>query len=176
MLSERMNVDGADETMRRNAACVLEVLAGLRSPEEAARTLGVSVPTYYNLEARALHGLLHGCRTESPGRKLALEKKVRVAEARAAELERQLQRYRAVLRNARRAARILGPDGDGDVADGVGRTPRIRATRAIDALRDALPPPVNASGDAADDAAAEIRDDAPASGRRTRARRSSRSE
>ena len=138
LLSEQMDVDKADEQMRRQAACVLEVLAGLRSPEEAARVIGVSVPTYYNLEARALRGLLHGCRVESPGRRMSVEKRLAESEQRAAELERQLQRYRSVLRNARRAARILGEGGESLAADAEPevrrRKPRVRARRAIEAL------------------------------------------
>lgn len=137
LLAEQMDVAKADEQMRREAACVLEVLAGLRSPEEAAKVIGVSVPTYYNLEAKALKGLLHGCRTESPGRRMALEKRVAEAEQRAAELERQLRRYRSVLRNARRAAQILGDSDESQETgseSGSRRTPRVRARRAIEAL------------------------------------------
>src|SRR5436190_1278627 len=43
------------------AACVLEVLAGVRTPAEAAGELGVSLPRYYQLEQRALQGLVQGC-------------------------------------------------------------------------------------------------------------------
>ena len=138
LLGEQMDVEKADQQMRREAACVLEVLAGLRTPEEAAKVIGVSVPTYYNLEARALKGLLHGCRTESPGRRLALEKGGAESEQRCEELERQLQRYRSVLRNARRAAQILGESDEsqatGSESGRTRRKPRVRATRAIDAL------------------------------------------
>jgi hypothetical protein len=134
VLSEHMDVERATPETRRHAACVLEVLAGLRTPEEAACVLGISMPTYYNLEARALRGLLHGCHTESPGRKLALEKRLKDAQARVVELERQLQRYRAVLRNARRAAEILGPDSPAKASETPSRAPRVRALRAIEAL------------------------------------------
>ena len=51
---------GSREALRL-AACVLEVLAGLRGPTEAAGALGVSLARYYQLEQRALAGLVRGC-------------------------------------------------------------------------------------------------------------------
>src|SRR5262245_46973656 len=62
--------DGSREA-RRVAACVLEVLSGLRSPTEGAAELGVSVARYYQLEQRALAGLLRGCEPPRRGRAAA---------------------------------------------------------------------------------------------------------
>ena len=45
---------------KRKAAAVLEVLAGLRTPQQAAEGLAISLPGYYQLEGRALKGLLEG--------------------------------------------------------------------------------------------------------------------
>jgi len=127
---------------RKQAACVLEVLAGVRTPEQAAQALGVSVPTYYNLETRALRGLVHGCTPEPPGRKSALQKRLRESEARYAQLERQLQRYQALLRSAQRTAAlppVATPRRDADAKSGGrkrrSRKPRVRALRAIEALQ-----------------------------------------
>src|SRR5947209_17562740 len=55
---------------RQRAAAILEVLAGARSPTEAAQALGVSLPRYYLLEARALGGLLAACEPQPPGRQV----------------------------------------------------------------------------------------------------------
>ena len=52
----------------RVAACVLEVLAGVRTPAEAAGELAVSLPRYYQLEQRALQGLVRGCEPPPRGR------------------------------------------------------------------------------------------------------------
>ena len=41
------------------AAAILEVLAGARTPTEAALALNLSVPRYYQLETQALRGLVH---------------------------------------------------------------------------------------------------------------------
>src|SRR5262249_22422485 len=53
---------------KRLAAAILEVLAGARTPAQAAAALGVSLPRYYHLESRALHGLLAACEPKPKGR------------------------------------------------------------------------------------------------------------
>src|SRR4051812_10705900 len=52
---------------RRLAAAVLEVLAGLRGPAEAAQVLGISLARYYQVERRALDGLVAGCEPRRRG-------------------------------------------------------------------------------------------------------------
>ena len=145
LLSQAMDIDRVSIESRKQASRVLEVLAGVRTPEDAASALGISVPTYYHLEMRALRGLVHACTPEPPGRKQALGRQVREAEARSVELERQVQRYRALLRSAQRAAGVLAespeaPKGKGRTAADKRkkpRQPRVRALRAIDALTSA---------------------------------------
>src|ERR1700746_3090693 len=60
---------GRDHTpeTRRVAAAVLEVLAGARTPTEAAQALGGSVPRYSQIESGALHSLLDGCAAKPRG-------------------------------------------------------------------------------------------------------------
>ena len=53
---------------RRLAAVILDVLAGSRTPPQAAEALGVSLPRYYQLEARALGGLVAACESRPRGR------------------------------------------------------------------------------------------------------------
>src|SRR5690349_19115081 len=48
---------GASADVRRLAAAVLEVLAGARTPAEAAAALGLTLPRYYHVEGQALRGL-----------------------------------------------------------------------------------------------------------------------
>ena len=52
---------------KRLAAAILEVLAGVRTPAEAAQALSIPLPRYYHLEVRALHGLLTGCEPRPRG-------------------------------------------------------------------------------------------------------------
>lgn len=146
MLADGMDVDRVPAESRRQAAVVLEVLAGLRSPEEAAEALAISAPTYYNLETRALRGLVHGCTPEPPGRKMALEKQLREARDEHRALQQQLQRYRALLRTTQRAGEMLvetpakssktkATSGRKKVGSRKPRKPRVRAMRAIEALQ-----------------------------------------
>ena len=51
---------------RQQAAAVLDVLAGVRTPADAAKALSLSLPAYYKLESRALESLVQGC--QPPGR------------------------------------------------------------------------------------------------------------
>ena len=46
---------------RKTAALVLEVLSGELNPSEAAEILQVSLPRYYQIEKRALEGLIRAC-------------------------------------------------------------------------------------------------------------------
>src|SRR5262245_28737525 len=58
---------------RRLAAAILEVLAGAQLPAEAARGLGVSLARYYQLEVRAVAGLVAACEGRRRGRGRAPE-------------------------------------------------------------------------------------------------------
>lgn len=125
---------------RKQAACVLEVLAGLRSPEQAAEVLGVTLQTYYNIETRALRGLVHGCTSTPPGRTMMLLKQVRGLESKCGLLEKQVGRYQALLRNAQRTAGLLPPPVEPKARPGAKRKPKkpsIRALRAIEAIGNA---------------------------------------
>lgn len=137
LLEGDLALDQITGDSRKQAAAVLEVLAGLRSPEQAAAALGLSLQTYYNLETRALRGLLHGCTPTPPGRTLTLLKQVRSLEIKSAGLEKQVGRYQALLRNAQRAAGLSPP---APVAAGKSngrrkRPPAVRALRAVEALQ-----------------------------------------
>lgn len=64
--AEPGGLEGSAEA-KRLAATILEVLAGTRGPSEAAQVLGISLPRYYQLETRALAGLLAGCEPRRRG-------------------------------------------------------------------------------------------------------------
>jgi hypothetical protein len=137
LLEGDLALDQIPSESRKQAAIVLEVLAGLRSPEQAAEALGMSLPTYYNLETRALRGLVHGCTPTPPGRTLTLLKQVRSLEIKSATLEKQLGRYQALLRNAQRAAGLSPPTPVAAVKSNGRRKrqPAVRALRAVEALQ-----------------------------------------
>src|SRR3984957_5805973 len=96
---KRHQVGGADlgkdrgVEAKRLAAAILEVLAGARTPTEAATALGLSVPRYYQVESRALAGLLSACEAKPKGRTANPDKE-------AAQLRQENQRLqREVTRN-----------------------------------------------------------------------------
>lgn len=137
LLEGDLALDQITGESRKQAAVVLEVLAGLRSCEQAAQALGLSLQTYYNLEARALRGLVHGCTPTPPGRTMMLLKQVKSLEIKSAGLEKQLGRYQALLRNAQRAAGLSPPTPAAGKSSGGRRKrpPSVRALRAVEALQ-----------------------------------------
>src|SRR5271156_5718578 len=93
----------------RVAAAILEVLAGVRTPTDAAQALVVSVPRYYQLEQRALEGLIAACEPRRLGR-------VQTSESRASALEKEVQRWQqecarqqALVRAAQRSIGLAAP-------------------------------------------------------------------
>jgi len=121
----------------RVAACVLEVLAGLRAPADAAGELGVSLPRWYQLEQRALQGLVRGCEPPPRGRAASPEGELARLRRDNERLTRECQRQQALVRLARQAAGLASPASRPDKATGAGgkkRRPR-RTGRGQEAAR-----------------------------------------
>ena len=124
---------------RRQAALVLEVLCGMRSPIEAAKVMGVALPRYYLLETRALQGLINALEPlpRGPGRNPQAE-----IEALQRQLQRQKQelaRGQSLLRASQRALGLpAAPPRDQKRPEGKLRKPKrptVRALKAVAALR-----------------------------------------
>jgi hypothetical protein len=114
---------------KRLAAAILEVLAGLRTPGQAAEATGVSVPRYYQLEAQALTGLVRGCERQPKGRR----RETNAAAALAKEndrLKRELGRQQTLVRLAQRSVGLSPP-----APPTKGRRKRKPTTRALVAAR-----------------------------------------
>jgi hypothetical protein len=100
----------ASREARQLAAAILEVLAGATTPGDAARAVGVSLARYYQLELRAITGLVAACedrrrkgRPAGPGGELiALRREV-------VQLRRECARQQALVRAARRAVGLTPP-------------------------------------------------------------------
>ena len=58
---------GVSALASQRAAAILEVLAGDRTPQEAATVLSMSLPYFYILERKALEGLLKACEPQPKG-------------------------------------------------------------------------------------------------------------
>src|SRR5471032_279041 len=116
---------GKDRGMesKRMAAAILEVLAGARTPTEAALALGLSVPRYYQVETQALRGLLQACEPKPRGRVRSVETEVKTLSKENQRLQRELTRHQALARAAQRAVGLAPPAA---VVNKTGKKPRKR--------------------------------------------------
>ena len=144
--------DGASREARRLAAAILEVLAGMRTPTEAAEALSVSVPRYYLLEQRALAGLVAACEPRGRGPGKSPNRRIADLEREVQRLKQQCDRHLALARAAQRSVGLAAPPRP--VASGKGKTgsnskpsgkrrrrrrPTVRALKAAKELQ-ATPP------------------------------------
>ncbi|MEZ6184152.1 MAG: hypothetical protein R3F62_03970 [Planctomycetota bacterium] len=100
---------GPSARARQLGTVVLEVLAGLRTPQEASTALGLSVQRYYTLEARAVEGLVGALEPRPRGgrrRERSPSRALEELQARYQELERELRRAHALVRITRRAIKV----------------------------------------------------------------------
>jgi hypothetical protein len=125
----------ASAEARRLAAGILEVLAGARGPVEMAQVLGISLARYYQLERRALDGLLAACepRRRGPGRRSSNE--VAALRQECERLRRACARQQALVRAAQRAIGFPAPAATGGAppsgSTGRKRRPRRPKARAL---------------------------------------------
>ncbi|NLY00873.1 MAG: hypothetical protein GXY83_32685 [Rhodopirellula sp.] len=89
---------------QRRAAAILEVLAGVCTPPEAAAVLGISVNGYYLLERKALAGLTSACEPKPKGRVgPGPEQKLAAQQREVERLRRECLRQAALVRATQRA-------------------------------------------------------------------------
>jgi len=146
-MRKRHPVGGADlgkdrgVAAKRLAAAILEVLAGARTPTEAATALGLSVPRYYQVEAQALRGLLEACEPKPRGRVRSIKTEVETLSRENQRLQRELSRHQALARAAQRAVGLSPPVF---VVSKNGKKPRkrrvARALSVAERLKESLPP------------------------------------
>jgi hypothetical protein len=126
---KRHQVGGADlgkdrgVEAKRMAAAILEVLAGARTPTEAATALSLSVPRYYQVEAQALRGLLQACEPKPRGRVRSVETEAKTLAKENQRLQRELTRHQTLARAAQRAVGLAPP---APVINKSGKKPRKR--------------------------------------------------
>jgi len=138
---------GATNSMeaKRTATAILEVLAGLRTPTQAAQAVGLSVMRYYQVEARAVQGLITACEPQRRGPEWTLERELKRMRQQQERLERELGRQQAVARMAQRsiglaAAPKAEPNGAGK-GKKRRRRPVVRSLRLAAQLRQASEEP-----------------------------------
>jgi hypothetical protein len=123
----------ATREAKRLAAVVLDVLAGSRTPPQAAETLGVSLPRYYQLEARALGGLVAACESRPRGRQPDVEAELAGVRKELERVKRELGRAQSLVRLTQRTVGVAPPSPA--KAGKRKRKPLVRAMRRADQLR-----------------------------------------
>lgn len=106
----RLALDAQSREARQVAAAVLEVLAGARTPTDAAGALGVSLPRYYAIEARALEGLIKACERRARGPRRNPERELGALRRELERVQREGARYQALLRASQRAVGLRPPE------------------------------------------------------------------
>ena len=98
---------GGGREGRKVAALVLEVLAGELNPSEAAEILQVGLSRYYQMEKRALEGLIRACGTpERKGRQKSEAVRIKELERELQTQQREYRRAQALLRAAQKIGGI----------------------------------------------------------------------
>ena len=141
----RLRLSRQSAEARQLAAAILEVLAGERTPLEAAQALGVSPPRYYFLEERALGGLVGACERRPRGRAVTPERELEKLRKEVKRLERECARSQALLRAAQRTVGLSPPERAKPI-DGKRKPRRSRLARALKAA-EALRPGTPSGGD-----------------------------
>ena len=150
------NGDGAaSREAKRLAAVLLDVLAGSRTPPQAAETLGVSLPRYYQLERRALTGLLSACEPAPRGPRIDLARQLAALERENRRLKRECDRQQALVRMAERSLGLTAPaavkppaKGKQDLKNGGTKRRRQRraSVRALQVVRGLRPDEASETG------------------------------
>src|SRR5262245_27696412 len=132
----------ASPEAKRLAAAVLEVLAGTRGPAEAATALSISLPRYYQLEGRALAGLVAACEPRRGGRGRRGGSELTALRQECERLHRECARQQALVRAAQRSVGLPPPPPAPPPRPAAGgrkrrrRRPKARALKAVALLRE----------------------------------------
>jgi hypothetical protein len=124
-------VQDASRTARQLAAAILEVLAGARTPLEAATALNVSLPRYYQVESRALKGLLTACEAKPKGRTRSPQRDLETLRQQNERLERELMRQQALVRVTQRTMGLPAPQATAPAAKSGKKMRKRRVARAL---------------------------------------------
>jgi hypothetical protein len=135
----RLRTDGVSPEARRQAAAILEVLAGVRTPSEVAQQLAISLTRYYIIEGRALQGLVAACAPRPQGRVRTPASELAALRRECEQLRRQVARQQALLRVTERTVGLTGAapsaKSDRESPKKRRRKPKARALQAAAVLQ-----------------------------------------
>ncbi len=156
-------VQGGTSEANRRAVAILEVLGGLRTPADAAVALGIAVPRYYQLETRALEGMVTALEPRSLGKQPSLEGRVVRLQKELEQARRESARQQALVRVAQRSLGLKPsstPNEKTPAKDRSGRRkrkPTVRALKAAAVLRVLPKDPRSGDGGQVQQAVTEIK-------------------
>jgi hypothetical protein len=128
------------------AVVILEVLAGVRTPGQAAEVLQVSLPRYYQLEARALRGLVGACEPKPKGRQRQAASAEAALRRENEHLRREVTRQQSLVRLTQRNIGLTPPTPKATTGKKRKRRPCVRALQLAGRLRsEAAGPPAAAA-------------------------------
>jgi hypothetical protein len=136
-------IQGGSSEANRFAVVILEVLAGGRTPTDASQALGVTLPRYYQLETRALQGLVAALEPRPRARQPSPEGRIAGLEKLLQEARREGLRQQALVRAAQRGLGIPPPavaetkTNGKDASKRKRRRPVVRALKAARTLANA---------------------------------------
>ena len=119
----------ASHAGQRLAAAILEVLAGVRTPTDAAAALDIGVARYYLWEQRALTGLVAACEPRPIGPGHSLQRQVRALEEQVVRLKQDCARHQALVRVAQRTIGLAPPPSPKVVSKANGKAGDRAATK-----------------------------------------------
>lgn len=120
---------------KRRAAVLFEVLAGVRTPPQAAEALGLSLPGFYQMEERATLQVQLGCEVRPRGRQANGEAKAAALGKEVERLKQEVARYQALLRLTQRTVGVPPAAQARAAANKRKRKPVVRAMRRAERLR-----------------------------------------
>jgi hypothetical protein len=129
------HIEHGSREARLRAAIILDVLAGVRTPSEAAQSLSVSLPRYYALETRLLEQLVAACENRPRGKQVGPEKRIADLEHEVQRLRRDCARKSALVRAVQRTMGVPLPDKRLPEKGRRKRRPVVRALKAAAVLR-----------------------------------------
>jgi hypothetical protein len=125
----------ASREAQRLAAAILQVLAGARTPGQAAEALGVSLPRYFQLETRAMQALVAGCEVRPRGPGPSAAKELAALQRQHERLQRELSRQQTLVRLAQRTIGLAPAKADAAAVGGKGSGKKRRRRAVVRALR-----------------------------------------
>lgn len=138
-------VQSGSAQANRLAIAILEVLVGERTPADAAQALGITVPRYYQLETRAVNGLVAACEPRPKGKQASPETRIAALERQLSQAHREVTRQQSLVRAAHRSLGLKAAPSTtssksngkraGKPSDRRTRRPTARALKAVEVLR-----------------------------------------